>query len=494
MTDIVLEIIRALVMAVTFAFLLVMGRRFDVRNRRGWSLIVAGFGLLLFGGVLDITDNFERLNRFVVVGDTEVEAFLEKVFGYLLGFLLLLVGLWNWLPIVGALEEAKRRLSRHNELILNSAGEGIYGLDLDGNTTFCNPIAARMIGWEADELVGKPQHAILHHTKPDGSPYPREECPLHAAFKDGKIRHVSDEVFWRKDGTSFPVGYTSTPIRDEKGELVGAVVVFRDITDRKRAEDALRTAKEEAELANRAKSAFLANMSHELRSPLNAVIGFADILKEELIGPIGLPQYREYAEDIHVSGTHLLDIINDILDISRIEAGKLKLHEDRIDIRSAIETCTKLIKPQAVPAKVRLRSEINSALPDLYADERKIRQILLNLLSNAVKFTPEGGRVTTTARIDDDGQFVLTVTDTGIGIAPEDMDKAMEPFGQINSSLSCEQEGTGLGLSLTKALVELHGGELELKSELHKGTQAIVTLPPYRVTTREPPLAANACE
>jgi len=141
-------------------------------------------------------------------------------------------------------EEELERLSRQHQLILNSAGEGIYGLDLEGRTTFCNPAAARMIGWEVEELLGKPQHNILHHSRPDGSPYPREECPIYAAFNDGEVHHVNDEVFWRKDGTSFPVEYTSTPIRDERGELVGAVVTYRDITERKKAEEALRTSEE----------------------------------------------------------------------------------------------------------------------------------------------------------------------------------------------------------------------------------------------------------
>jgi len=144
-------------------------------------------------------------------------------------------------------EEALEQLRRRNELILHAAGEGIYGLDLHGNTTFVNPAAARMIGWKAEELIGKPQHDILHHSKPDGTPYPKEECPIYAAFRDGAVHHVTDEVFWRKDGTSFPVGYISTPIRDERGKLVGAVVTFEDITERKRAEQALRNALDEVE-------------------------------------------------------------------------------------------------------------------------------------------------------------------------------------------------------------------------------------------------------
>ncbi len=249
------------------------------------------------------------------------------------------------------------------------------------------------------------------------------------------------------------------------------------------------TARQAAELAIRTKSEFLANMSHELRSPLNAIIGFAEIMKDELFGPIGRPQYAEYCEDIHASGTHLLEIINDILDLSKMEAGKLQLNEETVDIRDMIESCVRLMRVRAQEVSVALETKIEPDLPRVCVDPRKMKQILLNLLSNAVKFTPEGGRVETSARLANGGRFVLEIADTGIGIATEHVETAMSAFGQVDSSLTRKHQGTGLGLSLTEALVELHGGEFQLESAVNVGTRAIVTLPSHRVRACERPSA-----
>jgi signal transduction histidine kinase len=244
-------------------------------------------------------------------------------------------------------------------------------------------------------------------------------------------------------------------------------------------------ARRAAELAIRTKSEFLANTSHELRSPLNAIIGFAEIMKDELFGPMGRPQYAEYCEDIHASGTHLLEIINDILDLSKIEAGKLQLNEETVDLRHMIESCVRLMSVRAQESQVALETRIAPDLPRVCVDQRKMKQILLNLLSNAVKFTPEGGRVEISARLAGGGRFVLEVADSGIGIAPEHVETAMSAFGQLDSSLTRKYPGTGLGLPLTKGLVELHGGEFRLESAVNVGTRAIVTLPSHRVRADE---------
>ncbi len=265
----------------------------------------------------------------------------------------------------------------------------------------------------------------------------------------------------------------------------GFVTLYSDATERRRAEDALRDAKEAAEIANRTKSAFLANMSHELRTPLNAIIGFSEIIEQELFGTIGSPRYKEYARDIHDSGTHLLNLINDILDVSKAEAGKIELQESSVRIGDVIDASIRLVGPRAREGGIKLSLPQYAHLPPLLADERRLKQVLLNLLSNAVKFTPSGGSVTLTANDEGAGGFVIRVIDSGIGMAGEDIPKALEPFGQVDSKLARKYEGTGLGLPLSKALVELHGGSLQIESEPGVGTTVTVVFPASRVVRQD---------
>ncbi len=236
-------------------------------------------------------------------------------------------------------------------------------------------------------------------------------------------------------------------------------------------------AKLNAEVANRSKSEFLANMSHELRTPLNAIIGFSEVIEGETFGPIGNAKYSEYIHDIKDSGKHLLELINDILDLSKIEAGKLEMNEEGVDISSIVGSCMTLVKERAQRGGVALEQHVPTDLPLLRADDCKLKQILLNLLTNAIKFTPAGGRVTLEVTTVTDGWISISVADTGIGIAPNDIAKAMEAFSQIDGTLSRQHQGTGLGLPLTKQLVELHGGTLALESEVGVGTTVTVHLP-----------------
>lgn len=257
--------------------------------------------------------------------------------------------------------------------------------------------------------------------------------------------------------------------------------------ERRAADEALRIAKEEAEAAralaeaaSQAKSEFLATMSHELRTPLNAVIGFSQVMMSETLGPIGSPQYREYAKDIHDSGTHLLEIINDILDLSKAEAGKLELDEGRVDIRDVIDATCRLIRPRAERAGLSVVARVPASLPRLWGDERKLKQILLNLVSNAVKFTPSGGQIEIAASFHVQAGFSVTVQDTGIGIAAENLRRVLEPFVQVENSLTRSHEGSGLGLPLAAKMAELHGGKLSIDSDLGKGTRVALTLPARR--------------
>jgi len=260
----------------------------------------------------------------------------------------------------------------------------------------------------------------------------------------------------------------------------GILITYNDITETRRVERDLRRAKDEAELASRSKTEFLANMSHEFRTPLNAIIGFSDVLVGQLFGPLGDPRYADYARDIRDSGLHLLNLINDVLDVAKIEFGKVEITDETVDFAAVVDSCVRLMRERAETAGVKLRVELPPELPALRGDSRRLKQILINLLSNSVKFTPGGGSITISATADPRG-FRVCVSDTGIGIAPEDLETALSPFGQIDSRLARKYQGTGLGLPLTKAMTELHGGTLELRSSPGQGTAATVFLPATRV-------------
>ena len=227
-------------------------------------------------------------------------------------------------------------------------------------------------------------------------------------------------------------------------------------------------------------------MSHELRTPLNAIIGFSEMIREEMFGPVGAPEYADYIGDIHSSGRHLLELINDILDISKIEAGQFELDEVWSDLKVLAKWSAELVRPRTQENGVTLAVEIADNIPQAYVDERAVKQIMLNLLSNATKFTPDGGEVTLSARLADNGDLLLCVCDTGIGIEPHLIDKVMEPFGQAEGPMARSHGGTGLGLPITKSLAELHGGELKLESRPGVGTTVTVRMPAWRTTHEGP--------
>jgi two-component system, cell cycle sensor histidine kinase PleC len=266
------------------------------------------------------------------------------------------------------------------------------------------------------------------------------------------------------------------------GQALIRAKVTRDI---KRATD-LETALTSAAQARRAMSEFLALMSHELRTPLNAVIGFSDLLRHQHWGPIGDSRYSEYANDIHQAGNHLLGLISDILDLSKAEAGRLEIRAEPMDVERTIEECIRLVHERAASAGHTLNTDIAADLPLLYADRQKVKQMLLNLLSNAIKFTPAGGSITVAAEAGEDG-LVLTVADTGIGMADQDIPTALAPFGQIDSSLGRRAQGTGLGLPLVKTMIALHDGQIDLKSMPRVGTSVSLRFPPERILSSAEP-------
>ncbi len=286
----------------------------------------------------------------------------------------------------------------------------------------------------------------------------------------------------RLDGQWFEIEIESSIVPFEGQPM--AQVVIRDVTERRQAERALHLAKEQAEMANRAKSEFLANMSHELRTPLNAIIGFSEIMRDEMYGAIGNQQYAEYVGDIHHSGTHLLSVINDILDLSKAESGHLELREQEVDLPLLLDSALRIARTRdGTDGLTIINHATDHDVPEIMADSRLIKQIFINLLSNAIKFTQPGGQITIDIRPVSDG-LEITVTDTGIGVASDQQERVFEPFVQGETGLSRRFEGTGLGLSLSRSLAQLHGGTLRLESEPNVGTNAVLWLPESRICKR----------
>ncbi|MFA7429688.1 MAG: PAS domain S-box protein [Rhodospirillaceae bacterium] len=386
-----------------------------------------------------------------------------------------------------------RRGQTYLRAVLDTVADGIITVNSRGLMEEFNPAAERIFGYSRQEAIG--QNIAMLMPQPEAE---RHDEHLERYLIEGNPRVIGRrrEFFGRrKNGDLFPLYLVVTETAVEGRPLYTGLL--RDITEQREAEEALLAAKEEAEFANRTKSEFLANMSHELRTPLNAIIGFSEMMQSGILGRVEPAAYRGYVDNIHDSGRHLLDVINDILDISRIEAGRLNLYEEDFNLAEVIDDCLKLIQPRTDVAELKLRRAVPPTLPALHGDERRIKQIALNLLANAVKFTPVGGTVTIGAALVDDPAsdwgLELSVSDTGIGMSKEDCAKVLAPFVQVDTGLSRRYEGTGLGLPLVVALAELHGAKLGLDSEPGMGTTATVRFPRKRLVPTAPePAVAEA--
>ena len=400
---------------------------------------------------------------------------------------LLVIGIFKDITERRRTEAALLAFANRMHAILSSMFDAVITADEHGIIETFNDAAERLFGWRAYEVIGRSLAILMPPPLHD-----QHDAFISSYRRGGQARNIGRErelVAQRKDGTLVPIELAITEILDQ-GDYFGTnggsrgrrsfVGVIRDIAERKSAESALLAAKSQAELANRAKSEFLAHMSHELRTPLNAIIGFSEILKRELFGPLA-PRYIEYAVTIFDSGQHLLGIINDLLDMARIEAGRFELIEESIDVAAVIESCLTMVRSRADHGELTLGARVSHRAPRISADRRSVMQVLLNLLSNSVKFTPRGGSVSVRAGVGEDGQMAITVTDTGPGIDADMLPRIFEPFQQADSRLSRKIEGTGLGLAISRNLMELHGGALEIESEVGRGTAAHMRFPASRV-------------
>jgi PAS domain S-box-containing protein len=391
------------------------------------------------------------------------------------GLIIAVAGIVQVLPEESQRLEAIATLRDRIDDLMRLVSDWTWEADARFALTDMSSRVTEMLGYHPRELIGRSLLAL------SGGDTDRNAIELrfqrHSPFRNQPIDMVA------KGGEVKTFLLSAVPVFDfTTGALTGYRGTATDVTELRKREVGLRMAKEMAEMASRAKTEFLANMSHELRTPLNAIIGFAEVMHMELLGSIGNQQYRGYVGDIHDSARHLLGLINDILDVAKIEAGRVELSESTIQVKALFDAVARLIRERSVRAEVRLEMSVQPDLPPLLADERKLKQILINLLSNAVKFTPAGGAIRMAAARDPaDGDLVITVADTGIGIALADIHRAMEPFGQVDNPINRKFRGTGLGLPLTKGLVELHGGSFDLESTPGVGTTVTIRLPAHRL-------------
>lgn len=356
-------------------------------------------------------------------------------------------------------EQAVDRLRRQNELILNCAGEGIFGIDLQGTATFINPAAATMLAWSTSALIGEPIYELIHSLKADGAPHDRDSCPAQRTLARGTVEISDTEVFWRRDGSCFPVDYISTPILDDAGKISGAVVVFRDITERRAVE--------------RLKSEFVATVSHELRTPLTSIRGALGLLGSGMLGEIK-DRGRRMLEIAVTNTDRLTRLVNDILDVERMEHGEMAIARRHCDAAELIIHTADAMRPMAEKAGVTLQTNVPSAA--IWADPDRVLQTLTNLIGNAIKFSPRDGVIRVSAE-EHGADLCFKVEDQGRGIPADHCDLIFERFRQVDASDSRIKGGTGLGLAICRAIVQQHDGKIWVESSPGKGSTFFFTIP-----------------
>ena len=382
---------------------------------------------------------------------------------------------------ISKLVRAETELARKSDLLtttVDNINQGLLVLDAGLNVALFNQAYLRLMRLTTDEIKLGMSYGDLLRIFADNGEFAAEKCPPEVSIarrlrlaRAGGIRH---NVHHRPNGTIVSVYRKPMPGG-------GRIIAFTDITDLKQVEAELVKARDLAETANRAKTEFLANMSHELRTPLNTIIGFSEIMENGVMGPIGDPRYNEYIHSINESGNHLLSLINDILDLSKIEVGKADMEEESLDLVATIDSCLMFVREQAESKGLALESQLPPHFPPFRGDRRRLKQIFINLLQNAVKFTTPGGSVTISLGHEHGAPIHVIVKDTGIGMSAADIPRALERFSQVETGLHRKFEGTGLGLPLARSLAQLHGGDIEIESSVGIGTTVRVTLPENRI-------------
>lgn len=378
-------------------------------------------------------------------------------------------------------EMAVREAEQRFRAIFENSISGIYQTSPDGKFISANPALAEILGYDsAEDLMANVTDISRDvYLQPDD----RKSFVQKILF-EGRVANMETQVR-RRDGKKIWIMESARVVRTEKGGVSYYEGSVWDVTERKEAEAAMRQARLQAEISSRSRMEFLANMSHELRTPLNAVIGFSEIIKDEVMGALGAPVYKEYAKDIYDSGNYLLKVISEILEVSKIETGNRELNINNFHMTRALKSCMVIISSRVEQAGVTMKVDLPPDLPELLGEELGFKQVMLNLIGNAIKFTPRGGAVSVMAYIEQGGEMVIDVVDTGIGMDEDDIIKAMQPFSKVDSSFSGMKEGTGLGLTIVDSIVRLHGGSFRLISQKGVGTTARVVMPAHRVLHRE---------
>ena len=415
-----------------------------------------------------------------------------------------IIGMWTDITAV-------KRIQIRLEEAIESTGDGFAVWDQAGRLAAFNERFAKLheVGGEPvragetlAELLGRSIEHGLIRVEGDVEAWIGERLRNHQRIESESVIELAGDRWMlvkkrrTREGGVATVFSDITELKRGERELIDRGAALRYTVDelemvQSRLEDqgheivvmaeGLDEARLEAESANRAKSSFLAVMSHELRTPLNAIIGFSELIRDETFGPVGNDRYLDYINDINQSGAHLLELINDVLDLSKIDAGRLEMQKDLVDVARVTQGSLDMVRERAENRGLTLMSDVPAEPPGLLGDGRRIKQIVINLLTNAIKFTESGGTVRAEVALEPDGALLISVSDSGIGIAPDDIPKALERFGQVDNELSREQEGTGLGLNICTSLMEMHGGTLELESEVGVGTTVTLRFPADRV-------------